>query len=385
MSRAKYYFALGGTLFAMGYAYRRLLSDLMFKSQNIFLSKEEVQRLKDGGEIGNFEVFEYQKHLNPNKETVVIELDGASGLILADVLDKVGKVNIVGVSREESLIKTSSGSSPIYGRRLQIYPPGLQINELWSYGKNRLSFIWNKVWFSYFPSSQLEENLDSWIKRNKTLTEPILKNHPLNQLSVDWIDSKGAKSTQNIETINKRYWLQTITEGLVFKQEPMLLANKLEIGQLVFSKEDPSKCLGVVTSMGIVLGDYFVLSTEIKSKERAERLGLVLPINSRNFYFSPTTQTQSVVDESSRVLSMSGQRMSTKRTDQNDKVLQIEVTADGVPIVCKVDNLQNCYLNLGYGGNTFTLGYAGAEVIKNAIVYSELKDQLHYSRFYFAT
>ena len=89
-----YQYAMAGLLGGMFVVYKKVLGQMMFNNRNLFLTQSEHDELISKGEttVGGVcvKLFDYMKYLDRSKKTVVIELDGSTGLILASELSRTG-------------------------------------------------------------------------------------------------------------------------------------------------------------------------------------------------------------------------------------------------------------------------------------------------------
>lgn len=367
LSRLIYLGLVGGTV-----AYRELLSMTLFESRNCFLDNQQLQQLKFTGstevETVPLRLFPYSESLDKAKKTVVVETDGSSGIILAHALSATEAFNVVCVSKESNMARTSSGSSPVYDSQVGCYNNGLSPAHWPVYGGRRWSFYLNQLLDGVGPlaqPSQVEDN----IRRNAEILEGVLKAVALPPFTIPFevVQADGRVSNKQMKAVNKRALLLKLTEMMIKKEKPVLLLNEVNVIRAIFADNDSRdrQFVGLWTDIGIILGDYYILSTEEYSKEKAKMFGLQLPIFQRPFFYSTASETAkdtNTIDLRNHSMTLSGKAMTSHPTGlAEEKVFETEVTADGHPIIGKVLWTANCYFNLGFGGNLLPLGFWAAE------------------------
>lgn len=372
IGREAYLLGMVGLL-AVGYVpYRKVLAESKFRSRNLFLSRSELWDLKSTGKANvegtEIEGFRYEKYLDAEKPTVIIEMDGASGLILAGILRKTGKYNIVCLSREANLLSTSSGAVPFYQRVCRVYKPSLQFVELLgAFGGQRSSYLVNYV-RARLGKTITEEDVNRVEQTNTVGITPWVGDLEPARIPVRYVCQDGTEQELQLLTYNKRFLLQKIVEDLTFMGKPDLLINSANISRSVFSVDEPKKFLGVATDLGVVLGDYYILSTEKNSVKHAEKFGLQLPIHTRTYSFTDAPpHSSNLVDEINGRLVIGGKQMVEGKPADSQMSTSMEVSPDGLPIVDRVQGFPNSFVNLGYGGNAFTAGFAGAVCIREML------------------
>lgn len=352
--------------------YRKVLGQARYKSRNLFLTDEEHRTLQRQGraEVEGTEIqgFKYQKHINDSKPTVIIEMDGASGLILAGQLRLTGKYNVVCLSRKENLISSSSGAMPFYQKICRVYKPGITLMEcIGGIGGQRSSWLWNYV-FASLGRTVTDKEVSSAEQSNLLAITPWVPDMKPSGISVNFTDSKGQSENYMLRTFNKRFLLQAIAGELTFSPQPDLLINSAIILRTVFSADHEKRFLGVATNLGVVLGDYYVLSTENNSLDHVKKFGIQLPIHTRTYHFKDAKpESGNIINEQTGQLTLRGKTMVAGQDESSpeSRSMTIEMTADNMPIVGRVYGTPNCYVNLAHGGNTFTAGFASAECIKH--------------------
>lgn len=368
------YAGLAAALVIGSIPYRKVLGQTRFKSRNLFLSDQEHKELMREGKtsVEGTEVqgFKYQKHLDDSRPTVIIEMDGPSGLILAGHLRLTGKYNIICLSRQDNLVSASSGAVPFYQKICRVYNPGLTFSEcIGGTGGQRSSWEWNYL-FSKLGRSVTDEQVNSAEQTNILAITPWIPGLEPTAISVDYTNLKGDTEKLTLRTFNKRYLLQAIAGSLTFSNKPDLLINSAIILRSVFSADHQKRFLGVATNLGVVLGDYYILSTESNSVEHVKKFGIQLPIHTRTYHFVDADKNAvNAINEKTGELTIAGKTMAPGEHPEKSRKMSmtIEMTADNMPVVGRVNGTPNCYLNLAHGGNTFTAGFASAECIKQSL------------------
>ena len=386
MASGKAYNLLLGALLAGGWlSYRKVLSGLMIRNNNLFIKKDELQSLRSEGKVAidgvEVKLFTYHKHLDPKKQTVIIEADGASGVICASEFSKDGNFNVVLLSREKSLSKTSSGLLPYTQNFFPVYSNMLGFSEFLGYGSRRWAYYYSLLTKKNTAS---HATLDKALESNRDLNSRFVSEATCRTLHTTIIAEDGTARQQDLIAGNKMLLLKTIVEGLVFKPKPDLIMNNVQIVRSVFSEEDSGRFVGVLTADGMVLGDHYILSTEQSSKQHAEKFGLVLPILQRSYYYtSLEKEMQPEVNLKEQSIVLGDKAMTSRKPAGSSNQVSLEISADRLPLLGRVKETPNCYLNLAYGGNTFALAFAGAECLKNEVQQTRRCDMFEYSRFPF--
>lgn len=378
----------------MSFPYRKILGQTRFNSKNLFLTPHQLKTLS-GEKRVSLEFFTLQlssmmNHLNPNKKTILIEMDGPTGLILAHQLSATNEFNIVCISRQQNLNKLSSGAAPFYDRVVKTYANNL---NWWELGRtSRFPFLLN-TW--RVDEKHSDTVLEQITNVNRHIFEgAFLKEIQPTKVEYEVIDKHGNSKNESVNTFNKRYLLQLLVHALTFKKYPELIVNGLEGIRPVYldatnsasgrDQNNKKKYLGHFTNKGMILADYYILSTEDQSLERARALGLDLPLTTSANTVEDLPKPKSQIDEKNKCLSL-GQN-ALRAGKHGSKVITTEATPDLLPIVDKLRDSDNVFVNLGYGGNCMSLSLATsrcllAELKPDGEAAPGFCKELRYSRF----
>lgn len=381
----------------MSYPYQKILGQTKFNAKNLFLTPHQVTRLlqekKLPLEMININLSTFMVHLDPKKKTVVIELDGHSGLILAHQLSLTNEFNIVCITKQQNLNKLSSGSAPFYDRVTRTYSNNL--NWLQFGAPSRLAYLWNQY---RSDRTHVDSVFSKMTALNKQLFDSaFLKEVQPTEVEYEVVDEQGNLSKAKIFTFQKRYLLQQLVHAMTFKKYPDLIINSLEAMRPVYidatnsatgrDENNRKRYIGHFTNKGMIVGDYYILSTETESLDKSNALGLHLPIAVGKNTVEDLKTPASRLDEQQKVLSLGTKALRAGK--HGPTVVSLETTPDMLPIVDKLRDSENVYLNLGYGGNTMATSMAGAQCII-ADLRNRPEDKpafcgdLSYKRFYFS-
>ena len=360
--------------------YRSVISHMQAENNSLFISERELEDILENREVEKSGVkmkkCRYMNHLDSRKQTVLVQADGISGVILSSVLSRSSKFNIVLVSAQENLSRSSTGIIPVFDKWMGVYDNSWRARDIFS--DDGMCYSLNKA---FSRDSYSHNEIDSIVLKNAGLIEKSVEAKDRYRMKM------GVAGGEDLEVgiVEKRKVIEKLVGELVFKEKPDLVMNGVDVRRLLYRQEKRDEVVGVLTSEGVILCDYFVLSTEERSRERLKLFGLDLPILDKEYYYYRLPQGEArrdQVDLKEKVLTLNNTVMTGEKMDGFTGMFKQEITSDRFPIVGRVNGRSNCFLNLAYGGNTFNLAFATAECLKKDMETGEKCNLFDPNRFY---